>query len=129
MNKYKLMPSDVSSAISQQNVQVAAGDIAGQPTNGKRMIAATIRASSLMTTSDEFANIALKTMPDGSVVRIKDIGTVELGQETYTFEGKFDGYPSSGIAIKLAAGANALDTAACATRCRNSPRTSPKALR
>ena len=112
MNKYKLMPSDVSSAISQQNVQVAAGDIAGQPTNGKRMITATIRASSLMTTSDEFANIALKTMPDGSVVRIKDIGTVELGQETYTFEGKFDGYPSSGIAIKLAAGANALDTAA-----------------
>lgn len=112
MNKYKLMPSDVSSAISQQNVQVAAGDIAGQPTNGKRMLTATIRASSLMTTSDEFANIALKTMPDGSVVRIKDIGTVELGQETYTFEGKFDGYPSSGIAIKLAAGANALDTAA-----------------
>ncbi len=109
--KYGLQPSDVSSAISAQNVQVAAGDIAGQPTNGKRMITATLRASSLMTTPEEFENITLKTLADGSVVRIKDIGEVGLGQETYTFEGKFDGVPSSGIAIKLSSGANALGTA------------------
>ena len=109
--KYGLQPSDVSAAISAQNVQVAAGDIAGQPTNGKRMITATLRASSLMTTPEEFENITLKTLADGSVVRIKDIGEVGLGQETYTFEGKFDGVPSSGIAIKLSAGANALGTA------------------
>ena len=109
--KYGLQPSDVSAAISAQNVQVAAGDIAGQPTNGKRMITATLRASSLMTTPEEFENITLKTLVDGSVVRIKDIGEVGLGQETYTFEGKFDGVPSSGIAIKLSSGANALGTA------------------
>ena len=109
--KYGLQPSDISSAISAQNVQVAAGDIAGQPTNGKRMITATLRASSLMTTPEEFENITLKTLADGSVVRIKDIGEVGLGQETYTFEGKFDGVPSSGIAIKLSSGANALGTA------------------
>lgn len=109
--KYGLQPSDISSAITAQNVQVAAGDIAGQPTNGKRMITATLRASSLMTTPEEFENIALKTLADGSVVRIKDIGEVGLGQETYTFEGKFDGMASSGIAIKLSAGANALGTA------------------
>lgn len=109
--KYGLLPSDVSAAISAQNVQVAAGDIAGQPTNGKRMITATLRASSLMTTPEEFENITLKTLADGSVVRIKDIGEVGLGQETYTFEGKFDGVPSSGIAIKLSSGANALGTA------------------
>ena len=109
--KYGLQPSDVSAAISAQNVQVAAGDIAGQPTNGKRMITATLRASSLMTTPEEFENITLKTLADGSVVRIKDIGDVGLGQETYTFEGKFDGVPSSGIAIKLSSGANALGTA------------------
>ena len=109
--KYGLQPSDVSAAISAQNVQVAAGDIAGQPTNGKRMITATLRASSLMTTPEEFENITLKTLADGSVVRIKDIGEVGLGQETYTFEGKFDGVPSSGIAIKLSSGANALGTA------------------
>lgn len=109
--KYSLQPSDVSAAISAQNVQVAAGDIAGQPTNGKRMITATLRASSLMTTPEEFENITLKTLADGSVVRIKDIGEVGLGQETYTFEGKFDGVPSSGIAIKLSSGANALGTA------------------
>lgn len=109
--KYGLQPSDVSAAISAQNVQVAAGDIAGQPTNGKRMITATLRASSLMTTPEEFENITLKTLADGSVVRIKDIGEVGLGQETYTFEGKFDGVPSSGIAINLSSGANALGTA------------------
>lgn len=109
--KYGLQPSDVSAAISAQNVQVAAGDIAGQPTNGKRMITATLRASSLMTTPEEFENITLKTLADGSVVRIKDIGEVGLGQETYTVEGKFDGVPSSGIAIKLSSGANALGTA------------------
>ncbi len=109
--KYGLQPSDVSAAISAQNVQVAAGDIAGQPTNGKRMITATLRASSLMTTPEEFENITLKTLADGSVVRIKDIGEVGLGQETYTFEDKFDGVPSSGIAIKLSSGANALGTA------------------
>ena len=126
--KYGLQPSDVSAAISAQNVQVAAGDIAGQPTNGKRMITATLRASSLMTTPEEFENITLKTLADGSVVRIKDIGEVGLGQETYTFEGKFDGVPSSGIAIKLSSGANALGTAdrVRARRWRNCRPTSPK---
>ena len=68
--KYGLEVSDVMSAISTQNVQVASGDIAGQPTNGKRMITATIRASSLLTTPEQFEQIALKTLSDGSVVRI-----------------------------------------------------------
>lgn len=109
--KYGLEPSDVISAIQSQNVQVAAGDIAGQPTNGKRMITATIRASSMLSTPEQFENIVLKSQTDGSTVRIKDIGTVNLGQETYTFQGRYDGKPSSGIAIYLSAGANALDTA------------------
>ena len=68
--KYGLEVSDVMSAISTQNVQVASGDIAGQPTNGKRMITATIRASSLLTTPEQFEQIALKTLPDGSVIRL-----------------------------------------------------------
>ena len=97
--KYGLQPSDVSAAISAQNVQVAAGDIAGQPTNGKRMITATLRACSLMTTPEDFENITLKTLADGSVVRIKDSGEVGLCQESYTFECKFVGEPSAGIAI------------------------------
>ena len=109
--KYGLEPSDVMSAIETQNVQVAAGDIAGQPTNGKRMITATIRASSMLNTPEQFENIVLKSMPDGSTVRIRDIGTAELGREIYTFEGRYDGKPASGIAIYLSAGANALDTA------------------
>lgn len=112
LRKYSLETSDVIAAIQTQNVQVAAGDIAGQPTNGKRMVTATIRASSLMNTPEQFEQISLKTLPDGSVVRIKDVATVGLGQESYTFQGRFDGKPSSGVAIKLSAGANALETAA-----------------
>ena len=112
LRKYSLEVSDVMSAISTQNVQVASGDIAGQPTNGKRMITATIRASSLLNTPEQFEQIALKTLSDGSVVRIKDIGSVGLGQESYTFQGQYDGQPSSGMAIKLSSGANALATAA-----------------
>lgn len=108
--KYGLETSDVISAISTQNVQVAAGDIAGQPTNGKRMISATIRASSLLNTSDQFEDIVVKSNSDGSVVRIRDIGYAELGQEMYTFQGSYKGQPSSGLAIKLSAGANALAT-------------------
>ena len=109
--KYGLEPSNVMSAISTQNIQVAAGDIAGQPTNGKRMISATIRSSEMLNTPEQFENIVLKSESDGSTVRIKDIGYVELGQETYTFQGNFDGQPSSAIAIKLSADANALATA------------------
>ena len=112
LRKYGLETTDVINAIKTQNVQVASGDIAGQPTNGKRLVTATIRASSLMTRPEQFEQISLKTMADGSVVRIKDVANVGLGQETYTFQGRFDGKPSSGIAIKLSAGANALATAA-----------------
>lgn len=109
--KYSLQTSDVTNAISAQNVQVAAGDIAGQPTNGHRAITATVRASSLLTSVEEFENITLKSAKNGATVRIKDIGYVELGQESYTFEGRFDGKPSSGVAIRMASGANALGTA------------------
>lgn len=109
--KYELETADVINAISSQNVQVAAGSIAGQPTNGKRMITATIRAGSLLTTVEEFENIVVKHQSDGSAVHIRDIARVELGQETYTFRGNFNGQPSSGVAIKLSAGANALATA------------------
>ena len=109
--KYGLEPSDVMSAIQSQNVQVAAGDIAGQPTNGKRMITATIRASSMLSTPEQFENIVLKSQSDGTTVRTKVIGTVNLGQETYSLQCRYEGKPSSGIAIYLSAGANALETA------------------
>lgn len=109
--KYGLQPADVISAIKTQNVQVAAGDIAGQPTNGKRMVTATIRASSLMTKPEQFENITLVSKVDGATVRIKDIGNVELGLESYTFDSLYNEKPSSGIAVKLSSGANALATA------------------
>ncbi|MCF0253456.1 MAG: efflux RND transporter permease subunit [Duodenibacillus sp.] len=110
LHKYSLQPSDVVAAVRMQNVQVAAGEIAGQPTGGKRMIAANVRATDLLNTPEQFEDIAVKTNADGSVVRVRDIATVELGQQTYTFKSKFNGKESSGMAISLAAGANALET-------------------
>ncbi|MGN1209613.1 MAG: efflux RND transporter permease subunit, partial [Duodenibacillus sp.] len=109
--KYSLEPVDVINAIKAQNVQVAGGEISGQPTNGKRMVSATIRASNLLNTTEDFENIVLKSPADGATVRIKDIGYVELGRESYTFTGRYNGKQSSGIAIKLSADANALATA------------------
>ncbi|MDY6010009.1 MAG: efflux RND transporter permease subunit [Duodenibacillus sp.] len=109
--KYSLEPADVINAIKAQNVQVAGGEISGQPTNGKRMVGATIRASNLLNTTEQFENIVLKSPADGATVRIKDIGYVELGQEIYTFNGRYNGKQSSGIAIELSADANALATA------------------
>ncbi|MBO5658309.1 MAG: efflux RND transporter permease subunit [Duodenibacillus sp.] len=108
--KYGLQPSDVIQALKTQNVQVAAGEIAGQPTNGQRVITATVNAAGLLQSPEEFGNVAVKTTKNGSVVRVKDLGRVEIGQETYTFDSHFDGQSSAGVAVKLSSGANALAT-------------------
>ncbi len=105
--KYNLQPTDVVNAISAQNVQVAAGDIGAEPVNKQRLITAKIRASSLMERPEQFEEIALVTQKDGSIVRVKDVARVELGSQIYQFGGIYNGKSASGMAISLAAGANA----------------------
>lgn len=110
LRAYNLMPSDVSAAISSQNVQVSAGQLGTLPTNTDRVVInATVSVQSYMQTAEEFENILLKTDTAGAQVRIKDVARVELGNENYQFRSVYNGNPASGMAIMLAPGANALE--------------------
>lgn len=111
LNSYKLTPSDVVSAITAQNAQVAVGQIGGAPSTGDQMINATVNAQSLLQTPEQFGNIYLKNATNGAQVRLKDVARIELGSDNYMFNSWYNGKPAGGIAIKLATGANALETA------------------
>ncbi|WJV66869.1 efflux RND transporter permease subunit [Pectobacteriaceae bacterium CE70] len=109
--KYSLVPSDISTAISQQNVQVSSGKLGGLPTVANAKFSATIIGKTRLETVQQFQNILLKVNSDGSQVRLKDVAAVDLGPESYSISSTFDGKPSTGIALRLASGANLLDTA------------------
>ena len=108
---YDLMPSDVQSAIEAQNVQISAGKIGGLPSSDTQQLTATVRAQSRLQTPEQFRNIIVKGNTGGAVVRISDIARVEMGSEDYTASSQLNGHPAAGVAVMLAPGANALDTA------------------
>ncbi|HIF9232686.1 TPA: efflux RND transporter permease subunit [Photobacterium damselae] len=110
LNSYNLTPIDIVNAIRQQNTQVTVGQIGGAPAVKGQMINATITARNRLESVQQFKDILLRVNKDGSQVRIKDVARVELGGESSDFITRFDGKPASGIGIKLATGANALDT-------------------
>ncbi|MGK9264088.1 efflux RND transporter permease subunit [Sinorhizobium meliloti] len=109
--KYALMPSDVTSAIEAQNTQVSAGQLGAQPARQGQQLNATVTASSRLQTPEQFRNIILKSETDGSLVRLNDVARVELGAESYTNTSTYNNMPAAGLAIKLATGANAINTA------------------
>ena len=109
--KYALMPSDVSAAIEAQNTQVSAGQLGGLPALGGQQLNATVTARSRMQTPEQFRNIILKSTTEGSLVRLNDVATVELGAESYVTSAGYNGMPAAGLAINLATGANAISTA------------------
>jgi len=106
-----LMPSDVINAISAQNSEIAAGDVGGLPAPQGQMLNATVTAQSRLQTPEEFEAIVVKTLPDGSTVRIKDVARVEIGAESYTTISRINGHPGAGMSISLSPGADALETA------------------
>ena len=110
LDNYGLTPADVSTAIQAQNVQVAAGELGGLPAVANQQLNATIIGPSYLQHPEEFARILLRTQPNGAQVRLRDVARVELGGELYSISTKYNGKPASAIAIKLASGANALDT-------------------
>jgi multidrug efflux pump len=109
---FGMTPSDVSAAVSAQNVQIASGEMGAQPSVPGQRLNATIIGPSYLQTPEQFGAILLRVQPDGSQVRLRDVARVEIGSENYAFSSLFNGQPAAGIGIKLAAGANALDTAA-----------------
>ncbi len=108
---YTLMPSDVSSAITAQNVQVSAGSIGALPSLGEQQLNATVTAKSQLQTPEQFSNIIVKSDSNGSLVRLGDVARVEIGSESYNNVTRLNGHPASGLAISLSSGANALATA------------------
>lgn len=108
---YGLTPLDVSSAIQAQNVQVSSGQLGGLPTEEGIQLNATIIGKTRFTKAEQFENILLKVQPDGSRVLLKDVARVGLGAESFAIQAKYGAnQPSSGIALRLATGANALST-------------------
>jgi multidrug efflux pump len=110
LDSYALTASDVKTAVAAQNVQIAAGQIGGAPASPGQQINAIVNAQALMQTPEQFSNIVLKTNTDGSMVLLKDVARVELGQDSYNAVTRYNGHPAAGFVIKLAPGANALST-------------------
>ncbi|WP_423199551.1 Efflux pump membrane transporter [Cupriavidus sp. H19C3] len=110
LNSYQLTPLDVSNAVRAQNVQVASGQIGGLPAVRGQQLNATIIGKTRLQTAEQFGDILLKVNPDGSQVRLRDVAEVGLGGQDYTINAQYNGAPASGIAIRLATGANALNT-------------------
>jgi multidrug efflux pump len=107
---YQLMPSDVISAIQNQNVDVAAGEIGGSPQPQGQMLDATVTAQSRLQTPDQFRNIIVKSAPSGARVLLSDVARVEMGADSYGINILLNGHPGAGMGIYLAPGANALTT-------------------
>ncbi|NHZ96028.1 efflux RND transporter permease subunit [Massilia sp. CCM 8734] len=108
---YQLIPDDIANAIRAQNAEVSAGELGGAPARRGQQLNATVTAQSRLQTKEQFGAILIKTRADGAVVRLRDVASMELGSESYNIVARFNGKSAAGVAIKLATGGNALDTA------------------
>ena len=111
LTDYNMTVEEVIAALRTYNVEVSAGQFGGAPAVEGQRLNASIVVQNMLKTPEEFAAIPIRINPDGSIVRIKDIGRTELGTEVYDIQAFYNGKPSAGLAIRQAAGANALDTA------------------
>jgi hydrophobe/amphiphile efflux-1 (HAE1) family protein len=111
MTDYGLTIQEVITALKSYNVEVSAGQFGGMPAVKGQRMNASILVQSLLKSPDDFANIPLRINPDGSTVRVKDVGRAELGSESYNMDSTYNGRPTASLAIRQVAGANALDTA------------------
>nr|WP_318384658.1 efflux RND transporter permease subunit [uncultured Enterobacter sp.] len=111
LNEYQLTTVDVVNEIKAQNSQIAAGQLGGTPSVSEQQLNASIIAQTRLRTPEEFGGITLKVNTGGSRVRLKDVARIERGGENYNVIARYNGKPSAGLGIKLATGANALDTA------------------
>jgi multidrug efflux pump len=110
LNNYSLTPGDVASAVQAQNVQVAAGELGGLPSVDNQQLNATIIGPSYLHTPEQFGQILLRVEPTGARVLLRDVARIELAGENYAVDTKYNGHAASALAVKLASGANALDT-------------------
>lgn len=111
LNKYQLTPVEVINQLKVQNDQIAAGQLGGTPALPGQQLNASIIAQTRLKDPEEFGKVTLRVNSDGSTVRLKDVARIELGGESYNVVARINGKPAAGLGIKLATGANALDTA------------------
>jgi len=111
LHNYGLTALDVTAAIREQNVQVSSGQLGGQPSVQGQQLNASVIGPTRLNTPEEFGNILLRVDRNGSQVRLRDVGRVELGAQNYEINSQYNGRPAAGLAVKLASDANALDTA------------------
>ncbi|KFN21160.1 efflux RND transporter permease subunit [Aeromonas bestiarum] len=111
LNRVQMTPIDVQTAIKAQNAQVAFGKLGGTPSVTDQQFTATIMGQTRLSSVAEFNNILLRVNQDGSKVRLQDVARVELAGENYDADALYNGQSTAAVAIKLATGANALDTA------------------
>lgn len=106
----KLTPNDIVTAVASQSERIIVGDIGGAAVNKDAPINASVVAEEAFSTPEQFESIALRTLEDGSSVKLKDVARVELGANNYSFFSRCNGQVSSGMAIKMAPGSNAVET-------------------
>jgi HAE1 family hydrophobic/amphiphilic exporter-1 len=106
-----ITPTDISNAIKEQNAQSPAGRIGAEPAPAGQQSQFNVRAQGLLKDPEEFAEIIIRSGSDGSQVKIKDVGRVELGAQTYDLRARMNQSPAGALGVYLAPGANALDTA------------------
>ena len=110
LRSFDLTPSEVAQAIREENVQISAGQLGGLPSLEHVQLNASVLGSSRMSSVEEFEEIFLKVNTDGAQVRLKDVAKVELGADNFSITGKYSGLPSAGLALRLAPGANIIET-------------------
>ena len=111
LNNFHLTMDDVMQKLQDYNVEVSAGQFGGAPAVKGQRLNASIIVQNLLKTPEEFGAIPLRVNPDGSIVRVRDVGRTELGTERYERFTLYNGKPASALAVRQAPGANALDTA------------------
>ena len=127
---YRVSPADISRVVRAQNAQLATGELGDLPAQPGQETNAVIVTNSRLTTPEEFGNILIRTNPDGSALRIKDVARVELGAQSYAISARLDGKPTAAIAIRLTPDANALETvAAVRAKLKELERFAPKGVK
>ena len=110
MLKYRLNPADISAALRSQNAQIAGGQVGAAPSPAGQEMTFTVNATSRLETVEQFAAIRLRIEPDGSILSLKDVSRIELNQENFLGSSWYNGHEGVGIGIKLATGANVIET-------------------
>src|SRR5262249_18458721 len=108
LTELSLTPNDVIAAVQSQNVQAALGRVGAAPTRSEQQVQINIKTTGRLTQPEEFANIVLRAIPDGSVIRVKDVARVELSARTQDRFSRFNGAPAAAIGIYQTPGSNAV---------------------